>query len=111
MKLMAYEGETFYIMLKKIKYFGIAAAFYMERDGEAEFIFAPAAFALDIQPGDKAIYIGTIKYTRDLYYEWKNVEVIDEYNSVLPDFRKKFAASVKLRKTLTHWLGSKGGKI
>lgn len=108
MKLMAYEGETFCIPLKKMKYFGVAAAFYMERSGEAEFISVPAAFALDIRQDDRAIYIGTIKYTRDLYYSFKNVEVIDEYKSVVAGFNNNFGHSVVLRKALTHWLGGKG---
>lgn len=105
MRIMAFENETFFVPLKNMKYFGIAAAYYAERNGEAEFIYVPALFPLDIRKDDEAIYIGTIKYTRDEYYYWKKVQVIDEYNQALPEFEAKFGTSVKLRKALTKYYG------
>lgn len=106
-KIMSFEGETFFVFVKKAKLFGTAAAYFMERNGKSEFIVAPASFSLDIRSGDEALYIGTIKYTRNMYYEWEKVQVFDEYSKVYPEFRKKFDASVKLRKAPARWLGEK----
>ncbi len=106
MRLMAFENETFCVILKRMKYFGIAASYFAERNGEAEFIYVPASFPIDVRDDDRAIYIGTIKYTRDEYYDWKDLKVIDEYNQALPAFRQKFGSSIRLRKALTAWLGN-----
>jgi hypothetical protein len=106
-KIMSFEGETFFVFVKKAKLFGTAAAYFMERNGRSEFIMAPASFSLDIRKGDEAIYIGTIKYKRDMYYQWEKIEVLDEYAGAYAEFRKLFDASVRIRKAPARWLGEK----
>lgn len=58
------------------------------------------SFRVDVQPGDKAIYIGTIRYHRDDFFGTKKVEVKDEYTVAREAFRKRFGADIPLRKAL-----------
>lgn len=49
---------------------------------------------------DKALYLGTIRYRRNAFYEIIGREIIDEYSQANTEFKKKFGASMKLRKAL-----------
>jgi hypothetical protein len=60
----------------------------------------PAILRVDVRPGDKAVYIGTIRYHRDDYFQITRTEVVDDYDRVNAEFRKKFGAKYPLRKSL-----------
>lgn len=57
-------------------------------------------FRVDAQPGDKAIYIGTIRYHRDDFFGTEKVEVKNEYTVARQAFRKRFGTGIPLRKAL-----------
>jgi len=52
------------------------------------------------QAGDKAVYIGTVRYTRDEFFEIKKVAIVDDYERANSEFRKKFGTKIALRKAL-----------
>ncbi len=60
----------------------------------------PARFKVNIQSSDKAVYIGTLVYTRNDFGDVKKVRLKDEYKKAKKEFRKKFGRSLKLRKSL-----------
>jgi hypothetical protein len=104
-KIDAKQGDTFYYAAPG-SFYMIAAAFYrniyrMSKGSRAadEFDAAvlPAGFYVDIQNGDKAVYVGTIKYTLDASLNVKKTEIIDEYDREMPMFRMMFG-TLKLRK-------------
>jgi len=70
------------------------------RRGIASEIQLPVWFKIDIKPGDKAVYIGKIKYTRDDFNSITDVELIDDYKNASKQFVKKFGKKYKLRKSL-----------
>ena len=55
---------------------------------------------VNVQPGDKAIYIGTLRYQRDDFFGTERLEVLDDFATAQAEFRRKFGADVKLRKSL-----------
>lgn len=57
-------------------------------------------FRVDVQPGDKAVYIGTIRYHRDEFFGTTRVVVRDDYASANAEFQRRFGRAVTLRKSL-----------
>jgi len=58
------------------------------------------AFRVDIRPGDRAVYIGTIQYYRDEFFSTLKVVVKDDYAAADAEFQRKFGKGVSLRKAL-----------
>jgi len=107
-KIDAHQGEAFYYACADRPFYFIAGSFYKNIyrmstsrgiSGEYDAVLLPGGFYIDIKPGDKAIYIGTIRYYRDDSFNIKKVEIIDEYDREMPMFRRMFGA-IKLRKAL-----------
>jgi hypothetical protein len=78
------ENYVFYYGVSNTRYYAVMLGYMLSRNGDYELIKFPVTFTLDIQPGDRAIYIGTIKVTRDIFYGIKKIEIYDEYNRILP---------------------------
>lgn len=66
---------------------------------QTELLF-PAPLALDIRPGDSAVYVGTLRLHRDEFHEVTKAEVRDDYAAAIVDFRRKFGAAGAPRKAL-----------
>ncbi len=60
----------------------------------------PAPLALDIRPGDRALYVGTLRLHRDEFHEVTRAEVRDDYARAVADYRKKFPGAPLPRKAL-----------
>jgi hypothetical protein len=60
----------------------------------------PAPIEFDIRPGDKVIYVGTLRMHRDEFHEVTKAEVRDDYTAALADYRKKFGNGPAPRKAL-----------
>lgn len=57
-------------------------------------------FRIDVKPGDKAVYIGTIRYHRDEFFGTTRVVVRDDYASANAEFQRRFGRALNLRKSL-----------
>jgi molybdopterin synthase catalytic subunit len=55
---------------------------------------------VSLKPGDRAVYIGTVRYHRNEFWEITKVAIVDDYDRANADFRKKFGAKTPLRKAL-----------
>lgn len=60
----------------------------------------PGGFRVDVRPGDRAIYIGTIHYHRDEFWQITKIEVEDEYDRVRADCLKRWGGAEAPRKAL-----------
>ena len=101
---MLYEpfNETFYVVQKPRPAFFTAGFTYLSwgtRDG-TERAWFPGGWKVEIKPGDRAVYMGTIRYTRNEFFDIKKVQLIDEYAKEKREFEKRFGTSVKLMKRL-----------
>ena len=66
---------------------------------QTELMF-PAPLRLDIRPGDKAVYVGTLRLHRDEFHEVTRAEVRDEYAKAMAEYRAKFPGAPPPRKAL-----------
>jgi hypothetical protein len=60
----------------------------------------PGTFAIDIQPGDRAVYLGTLRYHRNEFMETVRVEVIDDYEREAAEFAKAYGTTPRLENRL-----------
>lgn len=60
----------------------------------------PGGFRVDVRPGDRAIYIGTIHYHRDEFWQITKIDVEDEYERVRADCLQRWGGSEFPRKAL-----------
>lgn len=66
---------------------------------QAELMF-PVPIELDVRPGDKAIYVGTLRLYRDEFHEVTKAELRDDYAGAMTEFRSRFAGEPLPRKAL-----------
>jgi hypothetical protein len=55
---------------------------------------------VDIQPRDRAVYIGTIEFHRDEFFRVSKVIVRNDYARAAGEFKKKFGTKYKLTERL-----------
>ena len=94
-------GEEFFVRSKSEPFYIIAGMVIltMGRSGTDNAYF-PGGLKADIRPGDKAVYVGTIRYHRDEFFEVTNAEIIDDYDRVKVEFEAQFGRQHTLRKAL-----------
>jgi hypothetical protein len=100
-RIEAELGETFYVRARNEPFYVVRSEIWMnlKKTGMDKLVL-PAGYRIDLRPGDRAVYIGTIKYHRDEFFSTEKVELIDEYMKESAAFRKRFGDSIKLRKAL-----------
>ena len=101
--------ETFYVSLPKAHRYVVKGSVMMAmvsrgasaRSGhdQVELLF-PAPIALDIRPGDRAVYVGTLRLHRDEFHEVTKVELLDQYAAASTEFHRRFPGSLPPRKAL-----------
>jgi hypothetical protein len=60
----------------------------------------PGGLRYDIRPGDKAIYVGTLRLHRDEFNEVTKAVFVDEYGAASAEFKKRFGSGATLRKAI-----------
>jgi hypothetical protein len=69
-------------------------------EGRRELAPLQAALRVDIQPRDRAVYIGTIEFHRDEFFRVSKVIVRNDYARAAGEFKKKFGTKYKLTERL-----------
>lgn len=91
-----YPAEPFYILRGWVV---MRAKIATGSDGLPANAPLNGVFKVDLRPGDRAVYIGTIEYRRDEFFDTA-VAVKDEYARANAEFRERFGNGVSLRKAL-----------
>lgn len=94
-------GEEFFVRSKNEPFYIIAGMMVLtlDRSGTDNAYF-PGGLKADIRPGDKAVYVGTIRYQRDEFFEITGAEIVDDYDRVKVEFEAQFGRQHPLRKAL-----------
>lgn len=69
-------------------------------EGPMDEAVLPGGFRVEVRPDDTAVYIGTIHYRRDEFWQIQAVDVEDEYERVKADCLKKWGPAASLRKAV-----------
>lgn len=70
------------------------------RDFVERRILLPSPIRVEMRSDDRAIYVGTLRLTRDDFNEVIAVEVVDEYRQASRDFAQRFGGGIELRRAL-----------
>lgn len=99
--LATFLGETFYVKgAQRPSYFTVSFIYMTLTRQKIERVWLPGGFVVAPQPGDRAIYIGTVRYHRNEFFDLEKVELVDDFAREQRAFRTKFGGSVPLVKRL-----------
>lgn len=59
-------------------------------DATYEVLRLPAGLRIDVQPGDRAVYFGTIRFHRNDFFDITDAEIVDEFEQERRAFRERF---------------------
>jgi hypothetical protein len=65
---------------------------------DVERLILPGGLKYEVQPSDRAIYIGTLRYHRDDYDAITKVDLLDEFDKAKKAFIAQHGTSLKLRR-------------
>lgn len=100
-RIEALLGKNFFVRSDSKPFFIIAGMLYLELGGsEMSRAYFPGGLKASLKPGDKAVYIGTVQYHRNEFFDVTKVAVVDDYESANAEFKKKYGAKYTLRKAL-----------
>jgi hypothetical protein len=97
--LSAFWSETYFKMCERKKTYLNAGVLYADVRNRDR-IWLPGRISFTPPVAAKAVYIGTVRYTRDEFWNIIKIQIIDEYRKANAEFRKRFGRSVTLRKAL-----------
>jgi hypothetical protein len=60
----------------------------------------PGGLRVALKEGDRAVYIGTLRYHRNEFFDITDVQVVDEYTAANAEYAKRFGNGVPLSKAL-----------
>ena len=101
-RIEAKIGDTFFVRGKAAPAYVLGGLLFLEIGGNSpqQKIYFPGGFQVAAKPGDRAVYVGTLRYHRDEFFEIQRVTVVDEYQQANAEFQAKFGSSQKLRRAL-----------
>lgn len=100
-RIEAILGKNFFVRSNSKPFFIVGGMLYLELGGrELNRAYFPGGLKASIKPGDKAVYIGTVKYHRNEFFEISKVEIVDDYDGANAAYKKKFGTKYSLRKAL-----------
>lgn len=100
-RIEAKFGQTFFVRSDNKPFYILGGMMYLDLGGsEMNRAYFPGGLKVSLKPGDKAVYVGTVQYHRNEFFEITKATVIDDYGRANAEFKKKFGAKYPLRKAL-----------
>jgi len=94
-------GSTFFVRSQGAPFYVLGGVLFIEIGGGGQQrVYFPGGYHVALKPGDRAVYIGTLRYYRDEFFEIRRVAVADEYGEANVEFSRKFGGGQVLRKAL-----------
>jgi|KBSMisStandDraft_5_1062788.scaffolds.fasta_scaffold01310_20 hypothetical protein len=94
-------GETFFVRSRGAPFHVLGGVLFLDFGGDTQQrAYFPGGLQVDARPGDRAVYIGTLRYHRDEFFEVSRVTVVDDYAEANAEFTRKFGSRHVLRKSL-----------
>jgi len=100
-RIEALMGSTFFVRSKAQPAYVLGGVVFLDMGGNSQQkAYFPGGFQVAAKPGERAVYIGTLRYHRDEFFEVQRVTVVDEYKQASAEFEAKFGKGQTLRRAL-----------
>ena len=100
-RIEALIGSTFFVRSKAAPSYVLGGMLFLDIGGSSpQKAYFPGGFQVAAKPGDRAVYVGTLRYHRDEFFEVTRITVVDEYREANAEFEAKFGKGQTLRKAL-----------
>jgi hypothetical protein len=100
-RIEALIGSNFFVRSNNAPFYVLGGVLFLEIGGDGmQRVYCPGGFQVAAKPGDRAVYIGTLRYHRDEFFEITRVTVVDDYREASAEFASKFGSREVLRKAL-----------
>jgi len=100
-RIEAILGKNFFVRSNSKPFFILGGMMYLDLGGrEMNRAYFPGGLKVSLKPGDKAVYVGTVQYHRNEFFEITKAAIVDDYDRANTEFKKKFGAKTPLRKAL-----------
>ena len=98
---MAPLGQTFFVRSRAAPFYVLGGMLILEMGGSrVDRAYFPGGLKVEVKPGDRAVYIGTLRYHRDEFFEVSKTVVVDDYAGASAEFVRRFGDGQGLRKSL-----------
>jgi len=100
-RIEAILGKNFFVRSDRKPFFILGGMLYLDLGGrEMNRAYFPGGLKVSIKPGDKAVYVGTVQYHRNEFFEITKAAIVDDYDRANTEFKKKYGTKTPLRKAL-----------
>lgn len=94
-------GKNFFVRSDSKSFYILGGMLYLDLGGrEMNRAYFPGGLKVSLKPGDRAVYVGTVQYHRNEFFEVTKAAIVDDYDRANAEFKKKFGARYPLRKAL-----------
>lgn len=95
----AEQGKTFFLQTKRQRTHLKGAMITLDAINQDR-IWLPGGLYFDVPKDTRAVYLGTLRYTRSDFNDIKKVEVIDEYKKTLAELKNRFGSNATMKRSL-----------
>lgn len=100
-RIEAYLGKDYTVRSGAKPFFVLGGMLMLESRGDrATQVFFPGGLKIPVRPGDKAVYVGTLRYHRNEFFEISRIDIVDDYDRANAEFKKTYGAKYSLRRAL-----------
>ena len=100
-RIEALIGSTFFVRSKAAPSYVLGGVLFLDIGGSSQQkAYFPGGFQVAAKPGDRAVYIGTLRYHRDEFFEITRITIADDYREASAQFEARFGKGQTLRKAL-----------
>lgn len=92
--------QTFFVRSSDHPFYILGGVLWLEIGRGMNKAYFPGGLRVSLRSGDKAVYVGTVRYYRDEFWNFSKVSIVDDYDRANAEYRKKFGTKIALRKAL-----------
>jgi hypothetical protein len=92
--------QTFFVRSSDHPFYILGGVLWLEIGRGQNKAYFPGGLRVPVRTGDKAVYVGTVRYYRDEFWNFSKVTIVDDYDRANAEYRKKFGTKIALRKAL-----------
>jgi hypothetical protein len=92
--------QTFFVRSSDHPFYILGGVLWLEIGKGSNKAYFPGGLRVSLRSGDKAVYVGTVRYYRDEFWNFSKVTIVDDYDRANAEYRKKFGGKIALRKAL-----------